>query len=174
MGSPRVTTPSSEMTLGCENWPMIAASLRNFTRLSSEAPGCRILMATSCWPMGHCHTRAKVFLGPEKYIFRNVRTISCGCIHCGISREVTHTQLASIIYLALYRNKHLLRARCPMGVIPTHLFPLLCHTQQHNTTVTCDLKHCLTVSGSSVFDFWTAAHRALPGWRQAPSRCHSQ
>ncbi len=46
-GSPTVTTPYSLTTLGCRNWPMMAASWRNLTLSISEAIGCRVLTATS-------------------------------------------------------------------------------------------------------------------------------
>jgi len=53
-GSPRVTTPYRDTTLGWENWPIMAASWRNFTLSPSEVPGHNSFMATSTSPLGHC------------------------------------------------------------------------------------------------------------------------
>lgn len=42
-----VTTPSSRMIFGWENWPMMLASLKKSSLCFSEYPGFRVFMATS-------------------------------------------------------------------------------------------------------------------------------
>ena len=73
-GSPRVTTPRREMTLGWENCPMMAASLRNVTRLSSWAPGWSTSLTTGTHPhsLVHCAKLAcsKMFLCSAKNFIR--------------------------------------------------------------------------------------------------------
>ena len=54
-GSPTVTTPRSFTTLGCLNWPLMAASCRNLTLSSCEALDCSVFTATSTVPAGDCH-----------------------------------------------------------------------------------------------------------------------
>jgi len=53
--SPTVTTPCSWTTLGCLNWPLMAASCRNFTLSASDVPPFSILIATSSCPISDCH-----------------------------------------------------------------------------------------------------------------------
>ena len=55
-GSPVVTTPISLTTLGCLNCPLMAASWRNLTFSSSEAPGWSCFTATSMAPIGLSQT----------------------------------------------------------------------------------------------------------------------
>lgn len=56
-GLPTVTTPSSLTTLGWWNWPLMAASWRNFTTSPCEAPGLSIFTATSnCTSFDACHS----------------------------------------------------------------------------------------------------------------------
>ena len=55
-GSPMVTTPCSLTTLGWWNWPIMAASCRNFTLSSSEVLSLSVLIATGTDPVGVVHT----------------------------------------------------------------------------------------------------------------------
>ena len=55
-GSPTVTIPCSLTMLGWWNWPMMAASCRNFTFSPSGDSSFKVLMATSTGSPGECHT----------------------------------------------------------------------------------------------------------------------
>lgn len=55
-----VTTPSRRMIFGCENWPMMLASLKKSCLCFSEYPGLRVLIATGISP------RTRVFITPRK------------------------------------------------------------------------------------------------------------
>lgn len=55
-----VTTPSRRMIFGCENCPMILASLKKSCLCFSEYPGFRVLIATATSP------RLGVFITPQK------------------------------------------------------------------------------------------------------------
>lgn len=55
-----VTTPSRRMIFGCENWPMMLASLKKSCLCFSEYPGLRVLIATGISP------RTRVCITPRK------------------------------------------------------------------------------------------------------------
>ena len=55
-GCPVVTTPINFTTLGCLNWPLMAASWRNLTLSASQLPGLSVFTATSTGPLGEDHT----------------------------------------------------------------------------------------------------------------------
>lgn len=55
-----VTTPSRRMIFGCENWPMMLASLKKSCLCFSEYPSLRVLIATGTSP------RTRFFITPRK------------------------------------------------------------------------------------------------------------
>ena len=59
-GSSTVTTPCNEITLVCQNWPMIAASCKNNTLSFSEATSLSLLTATCTHSSSHDHKPLKI------------------------------------------------------------------------------------------------------------------
>ena len=85
-GSPTVTTPCSEITLGCQNCPIMAASCRNQILSLSEAISFRLFTATTIDSESHDHRPLQIWAKwPEPTCSRNLHSregvgVVLGCV----------------------------------------------------------------------------------------------